>query len=105
MAFSRVLSFILEKWHYATLSLLTGFVAGSLTVIWPWKIKKYLLGDGGEAALRKGKKILIGYEWHLPAQDQHLLLAVLLMLAGAGLVPILEFFAQNKPKPAKTPRE
>ena len=105
MAFSRMLSFVLEKWHYATLSLLTGFVAGSLTMIWPWKMNKYLLGDGGESALRKGKKILVGYEWYLPAQDQQLLLAALLMLAGAGLVPILEFFAGNKPKPEKTPRE
>ena len=90
---------------YATLSLLTGFVAGSLTVIWPWKMNKYLLGDGGEAALRNCKKILVGYQWDLPAQDQQLLLAVLLMLAGAGLVPILEFFAGNKPKPEKLPRE
>ena len=105
MAFSRMLSFILEKWRHATLSLLTGFVAGSLTIIWPWKVKEYLLGDGGEAVLRKGKKILIGYQWHLPAQDQQLLLAMLLMLAGAGLVPILEFFAGNKPKPAKLPGE
>lgn len=105
MAFSRMLSFILEKWRHATLSLLTGFVAGSLTIIWPWKVKEYLLGDGGEAVLRKGKKILIGYQWHLPAQDQQLLLAILLMLAGAGLVPILEFFAGNKPRPEKLPGE
>ena len=105
MAFSRVLSFILEKWHYATLSLLTGFVAGSLIVIWPWKMNKYLLGDGGEAVLSKGKKILIGYEWHLPTQDQQLLLTVLLMLAGAGLVPILEFLAGNKPRSQKSSSE
>lgn len=100
MTFSRVLSFILDKWHHGTLSLLTGFVAGSLLVIWPWKIKQYLMGDGGEFALRKGKKILIGYEWYLPAPDQQLLLAVLIMMAGAALVPLLEFFAN--PKPAKS---
>ena len=105
MAFSRALSFILGKWHYATLSLLTGFVAGSLTVIWPWKMNKYLLSDGGEVVLRESKKILIGYDWHLPAQNQQLLLALLLMLAGAGLVPILEFFAGNKPSHEKLSSE
>jgi len=97
MAFSRVLSFILDKWHHGTLSLLTGFVAGSLLIIWPWKIKRYLLGDGGELALRKGKKILVGYEWYLPAPDQQLLLTLLIMMAGAALVPLMEFFAAPKP--------
>ncbi|MFV0238115.1 MAG: DUF368 domain-containing protein [Flavobacteriales bacterium] len=37
-SFSRLLKFLLEKFHDTTLSILTGFLLGSLWKIWPWKI-------------------------------------------------------------------
>ena len=84
-----------EKWRHATLSLLTGFIAGSLLIIWPWKTKKYLLGDNGEFALRKGEKILTDFKWYLPEWNEELALAALIMLAGVGLVPLLELDRQQ----------
>jgi len=101
MAFSRALSYILEKWRHATLSVLTGFVAGSLLIIWPWKLKKHLMGENGEIILREGKPILIGYQWYLPDLSPHTGHLALIMLAGVGIVPLLEFFADPKPEEPK----
>lgn len=38
MGFSRLLSWLLKRYHNQTLALLTGFLIGSLNVIWPWKV-------------------------------------------------------------------
>jgi putative membrane protein len=88
LGFARMLSFILEKFKAATLAVLTGFVIGSLGVIWPWKFT--LEKTVGE------KTVVTGYTWQLPAADNDLLLAVLLMLAGAGLVLLLDKIAGDK---------
>lgn len=37
-AFSYVLSWLLKKYYSWTVALLTGFIVGSLQVIWPWKL-------------------------------------------------------------------
>ncbi|QCX38107.1 DUF368 domain-containing protein [Aureibaculum algae] len=37
LAFSRVLKWLFDKYRNVTLALLTGFIAGSLNKIWPWK--------------------------------------------------------------------
>ena len=88
LGFARVLSYILEKFKAATLAVLTGFVIGSLGVIWPWKITlEKMLGE---------KTIVTGYTWQLPAFDKPFLLAMLLMLAGAGLVLLLDKIANTK---------
>ncbi|APD07767.1 hypothetical protein UJ101_02267 [Flavobacteriaceae bacterium UJ101] len=36
-SFSRLLKFLLEKFHNSTIAVLTGFLLGSLWKIWPWK--------------------------------------------------------------------
>lgn len=51
--FSHLLSWILKNYKNATLALLTGFIAGSLNLIWPWKtISKSVFIDGHEKILR-----------------------------------------------------
>ncbi|MET2984216.1 DUF368 domain-containing protein [Aureibaculum conchae] len=37
LTFSRVLKWLFDKYKSITLSVLTGFIAGSLNKIWPWK--------------------------------------------------------------------
>ncbi len=94
LGFSRVLSIVLDKFKSITMALLTGFIIGSLAVIWPWKEEiRSIFG---------GKEKVTGYQWHLPVPDNMLLLALLLMLAGAGLVLILEKIAKNPPNESNT---
>ncbi len=90
LGFSRILAIVLEKFKATTMALLTGFIIGSLAVIWPWKEEINTNFNGKEKAT--------GYEWHLPLPDEMFLLAILMMLAGAGLVLILEKIASNTTK-------
>ena len=88
LGFARVISYILEKFKTTTLAVLTGFVIGSLGVIWPWKITlEKMVGN---------KPVVTAYTWQLPAVDKPFLLAMLLMLAGAGLVLLLDKIAGTK---------
>lgn len=44
IAFSRLLSWLLSRYHQLTLAVLTGFILGSLNKMWPWKYN--LVEDG-----------------------------------------------------------
>jgi putative membrane protein len=59
IAFSQVLSWVFKHYHDLTISLMTGFIIGSLLIIWPWK-------DTLRETI-KGKEKIVGYDnWHLP---------------------------------------
>ncbi|MBK9253881.1 MAG: DUF368 domain-containing protein [Saprospiraceae bacterium] len=46
--FSRVMSWLFQKYKYSTLVVLTGFLIGSLNKIWPWRnVTAYLNKDTG----------------------------------------------------------
>jgi len=66
IVFARFLDWVFKKHHDTAVALLTGFVAGSLLIIWPWKNVIPLLGANGEPVLRRGEVKVAGYEWILP---------------------------------------
>lgn len=83
---SRLLSWILRTHHDLAVALLSGFVAGSLLVIWPWKEARIERFDtGGEI-----KEKVVGYDWLLPDPTPATGLALLVMLAGVVAVWFLE---------------
>ena len=51
MVFSHVLSALLARYKGQTLSLLTGFLAGSLVMVWPWQIPKLASNHDSAQAL------------------------------------------------------
>lgn len=83
LVFAQLLSFLFKKFKDLTISLLTGFVAGSLVIIWPWKFTKYL-------SLSNGKEKAVGYSWFLPDFDFSLLVAFFIILAGFFIVWLME---------------
>lgn len=88
---SRVISFLLHRCHDTTLSTLTGFILGSLVVIWPWKSEVFLSDETGNLILKKGEKIVQGYDWFIPSfGDSNTLIAIALMIAGVASVALLE---------------
>lgn len=84
MAFSRVLSVMLDRYENVTMAVLTGIMFGSMRKIWPWK----------EVLARKivyGKEKIISEQNVLPQQfDQVFFLAVALIVVGFVLVLLLE---------------
>ena len=90
MSFSHVLSWVFKHYKDATLALLTGFILGSLSIIWPWK-------EPAERIIVNGKERIIAYDWHLPSEcNQETIIAALLIVAGILVVYSLENFAPNK---------
>lgn len=66
IAFSHLLSWLLEKYHGMTVALLAGFMVGSLNKIWPWKepLATYVDSHGVTQAITE-KNVLPGaYEQH-----------------------------------------
>jgi len=53
ISFSHLLSWLLKNYHGMTVSLLTGFMVGSLNKIWPWKISDTELINGAPFDIEK----------------------------------------------------
>ena len=90
VAFPHVLGWVFRKHHDIAVAMMTGFIAGSLLLIWPWKNAVYLLDEAGGPLLRKGERIIRGYEWFLPSFDGSALFALALIAGGALAVFLLE---------------
>jgi putative membrane protein len=59
LAFARILAWVMDAWREPVLALLTGFMAGSLVRLWPWRLDGAILGPAGfEAAA--GQPALLG---------------------------------------------
>ena len=90
MSFSHILSWVFKHYKNQTLALLTGFILGSLSIIWPWK-------EVAESIIIKGKEKIIAYNWYFPNElNTETILAILLILAGILSVYALENFAIDK---------
>ncbi|MDQ8203315.1 DUF368 domain-containing protein [Pelagicoccus sp. SDUM812003] len=97
IALSHAISFLLHHCHDATLSSLTGFILGSLVVIWPWKSEVYLTDEGGAIVLKEGEHIVQGYDWLAPNfSDATTWIGLGLMLLGILAVILLERTAEAR---------
>jgi putative membrane protein len=96
---SRLISYLLHHYHDITIGILTGFIAGSLLIIWPWKEPVYLKDHVGEFVIQKGEKVTAGYDHYLPAfSDQVTWIALGFVILGVVLVWIIESLGQNQSK-------
>lgn len=83
LSFSHFLGWLLTHWRQPTMSMLTGFLAGSLALVWPWQIRN----DGLLSNLRPEQYQLA------TGESAQLLPALGLMLLGCGLVLGLDTWA------------
>ncbi len=84
-AFSHVLSYALRKFHNVTLSVLTGFMLGSLNKVWPWKETVETFAGGQKFTMENNV---------MP--NEHILSAIALMLLGFVIVWFLEYLSSRK---------
>ena len=91
MAFSRVLTWLLKHYHQITFALLSGFLVGSLNLLWPWKqvLTTYTNSKGIIKPLSQ-KNILPDTFLQLTGQDPKQIAAVSLMLFGLFLILFIE---------------
>jgi len=87
MCFSRLLYWLLSHRHEATMALLTGFLLGSLVLVWPWKrVVEELPALPSFLDALHHLPVGPGYFSRVMGQDPFLLPCILLMLGGFILV-------------------
>lgn len=83
IALSHFLSWLFKRYHDNAVAVITGFVAGSLAIIWPWKRPAEVISKNGE------EKIL-SYESYLPQLDAQLAIVLVVIIAGVALMLTVE---------------
>lgn len=91
IVFSNILAWVFKRYADPTLALMTGFVIGSLVVIWPWKTA---ITETIERIGKPPREIITRYEWFLPTLKQtDTWIALLLLLLGAVCIVLMERFS------------
>lgn len=88
LAFSHLLSWIFKNYRDITIAILTGFILGSMPIIWPWK-NDVITYFGSEAKVT-------GYDYYLPELNIEFAIALVILLIGAGIIVLTEKMAKNK---------
>jgi len=88
VVFSHFLAWLLKKYHNQTIALLTGFIAGSLKLLWPWQdtVTK-LFGN----KLKVSERNLF-----FPEMNSEVYLAILFVVLGIGSIVATEMLAGKK---------
>ena len=63
--------------------MITGFIAGSLAIIWPWKRPDELVMKGGEEKV-------ISYESYFPQFDANFAIALAIIVVGVVVMRLVE---------------
>lgn len=95
IAFSRLLSWLLHRHRSITLSLLLGFLAGSLTIVWPWQRQATALSS---ESIGWSRELLSPRIYEGVAGNAHVSEALFLMLAGLILTLGLEYLGNRMPQ-------
>jgi putative membrane protein len=97
LALSHILSWIFKKYKDQTIALLTGFILGSLSILWPWKTELYRTDAIGEFILKNNEKIVQGYKLFIPDSfNSQVVLAIVFAILGLLTIALIEKFAKSK---------
>ena len=87
LCFSRLLHWLLQRFHQGTMAVLTGFLFGSLLVVWPWKrVLEWVEGSHGQ--LKPAQQFPVSpldYQIYT-GQDPQLWFCLSLMIVGFAVV-------------------
>lgn len=91
-ALSHVLSWLFKRYHDTAVALITGFVAGSLVIIWPWK-------KVAESIVINGKIKSISWARELPdMMAVQTWVALGFLVFGISLIVLMEKLSSNEPE-------
>ena len=91
-----MLSYILKRYKRITISVIIGFIIGSLGVVWPWKKTIYkLLEDGSIQIDSQGAKVIENYSRYIPELNAQTWTAILFIVIGILIVLALEVYGQK----------
>lgn len=99
VTFSHLITYLLKKFKNMTLSVLMGFIIGSLGVVWPWKKTVFKSNINGSFALdSRGEKIIENYKRYMPELNTETLIAIAFIITGISIVLALEWYGEKTKK-------
>jgi len=99
VTFSHILNYVLKHYKNITLSILMGFIIGSLGVVWPWKKTLYKTAEDGSYLLDStGEKVIENYRRFLPELSSETYLAIMYIVIGILIVLALEWYGKKTRK-------
>ena len=96
IAFSHFLGWLLTRFRDMTFALLSGFLLGSLNLLWPWKevVSTYTNSKGELVPLIQKNIGPMAYQ-KLSGQDPHTLTCLALAMSGLLLILVIEKITQK----------
>lgn len=92
MAFSRLLSWLLDNYQTMIIALMCGFLVGSLNIIWPWKlVTESVLSHSGKTIVLASQNLLPDQFAELVGQDPLTSICMFAFIFGLLLVLGLEY--------------
>jgi putative membrane protein len=96
LTFSRVVSYLLRKFHTATIGLLSGFMLGSVNELWPWKlVTAWRTSSSGKEVPFLSENILPSTFAEKVGELPQVEWAIGAFLFGIGLVIFIEWLASK----------
>lgn len=98
VSLSHLLGYLLKRYKAKVFALITGFIAGSLGVVWPWKKPIYKVNADNEIILNtKNQPILENYERFLPnLGNVQTWFAFFCILLGITIILYLGWYGKQK---------
>lgn len=94
LSFARLISWLLKRYHLVTISVLVGFMIGSLNKIWPWRVvTQYRLNSKGEQVPFLENNVLPADFIKATGQEPLFMQALLFFALGVGLVVLIDKIA------------
>ncbi|HSG60209.1 MAG TPA: DUF368 domain-containing protein [Pseudomonadales bacterium] len=90
MIFSKVLHYLYERYKEAALAVLSGFLLGSLLLVWPWQVLPVAADTSMKAAMVNAQRVMPDTYANLSGKDPQVLGCIFLVILGAVLVYQLE---------------
>ena len=97
VAFAHILSWVFNRFRDETISILTGFILGSVNILWPWQRAEYLNDAAGNVMLKDGEKVITHYTRYLPEHlGTEFWIAIACIILGIISIWATEKLAKNK---------
>jgi len=93
LGFAYFLAWVFKHFRNQTIAILTGFIFGTLGIIWPWKEQIFQqFGD---------KEKVIGYNWLLPELNSQFAIALAFIILGIFTIWLMESMVNKTNDSAK----
>ncbi len=99
VSLSHILNYVLKHYKNTTLSVLTGFIIGSLGMVWPWKKTIYKTSEDGTFLLDSlGGKVIENYQRYIPQLTTDTYIAIGFIILGILVVLALDWYGKRTKK-------